>query len=92
MPKSNKKRKNGKAKKYSPKPKGISKSKLEDLLRQFRQNGMMATQDEIAEIRMDSSDLEIGDESKKSYNMLSTKDEINDGPELSQGEISSDAK
>lgn len=92
MPKSSKKRKNGKVKKYTPKPKGISKKKLDMLLQQFKQQGMMVNSKEVAEVRMDDSTLQIEDDSKKSYNVISTEEKINEGPELSSDEISLDEK
>lgn len=87
MPKSNKKRKNGKVKKYKPKPKGISKKKLEHLLKSIRENEKMnfAGSDEVLEIR-DESLLQIEDPTKKKYNVVSGESEIVQGPELSQKE------
>jgi len=85
MPKSKNKRKNGKVKKYQPKPKGISKRKLEKLLEQFKNQTIKnPLQEGIVELRNDESQLEISDDSKKKYNVISSDSPINEGPKLSE--------
>lgn len=92
MPKSSKKRKNGKLKKYAPKPKGISKKKLDILLQQFKEQGMMVNSKGVSEIMVDNSILQTEDDSEKSYDVISTEEKINESPSLPLGEISSDEK
>lgn len=87
MPKSNNKRKNGKVKKYKPKPKGISKRRLEQVLNSLKESGKydFLKSDDVLEIR-DESVLEIDDPNKKKYNVVSGEAEIIEGPELSKKE------
>jgi hypothetical protein len=87
MAKSRNKRKNGKVKKYQPKPKGISKKKLEKLLEQFKNQTINNSSEEgVVEIRTDESQLEILDDSKKKYNVVSSDSTFIEGPELSQNQ------
>jgi hypothetical protein len=85
MPKSKNKRKNGKVKKYKPKPNGISKKKLEQLLKNMKEIGNFPKPEDILEIR-DESVLEINDPDKKKYNIVLGESEISQGPELSKKE------
>jgi hypothetical protein len=87
MPKSSNKRKNGKVKKYKPKPKGISKKKLEQVLNSLKESGKydFLKSDDVLEIR-DESVLEIDDPTKKKYNVVLGESDIIEGPELSKKE------
>jgi len=85
MPKSKVRKKNGKKVKYKPKTQGISKKKLEQLLKNMKEieNFNFPKPEDILEIR-DESVLEINDPDKKKYNIVLGESEISQGPELSK--------
>lgn len=83
MPKSKVRKKNGKKVKYNPKTQGISKKKLEQLLKNMKEIGNFPKPEDILEIS-DESVLEINDPDKKKYNIVLGESEISQGQELSK--------
>jgi hypothetical protein len=88
MPKSKVRKKKGKPVKYTPKPTGISKTKMKKLMEIIaRQQESMKEAPETPEIREGKGDLHISEEFTKKLNVLAT-DKINKGPELQESEKS----
>jgi hypothetical protein len=86
MPKSKVRKKKGKPVKYTPKPTGISKTKMKKLMEIIaRQQESMKEAPETPEIREGKGDLHISEEFTKKLNVLAT-DKINKGPELQENE------
>jgi hypothetical protein len=86
MPKSRIRKKKGKPVKYTPKPTGISKTKMKklmELLEQYKENSEN-TGDQIPEIREGAGSLIIPEEFKKKMNILPEDESPNSGPELSE--------
>jgi len=84
MPKSRVRKKKGKPVKYTPKPQGISKTKMKHLMELIaKQQELMQTQStETPEIREGEGQLLIGSEFTKKLNVNSAA-EILEGPGLS---------
>lgn len=68
MPKSSKKRKNGKVKKYTPKPKGISKTKMKKIMDIIQQQKDL--QKEVVEVKEEGM-VHIPDDFTKKLNIES---------------------
>lgn len=86
MPKSKVRKKKGKPVKYTPKPTGISKTKMKKLMELIaQQQESMKEAPETPEIREGKGDLHISEEFIKKLNVLAT-DKINKGPELQENE------
>jgi len=86
MPKSKVRKKKGKPVKYTPKPTGISKTKMKKLMEMIaQQQELINESSETPEIREGKSDLHISEEFTKKLNVLAT-DKINKGPELQESE------
>ena len=86
MPKSRVRKKKGKPVKYTPKPTGISKTKMKklmELLEQYKQNSENHG-DQIPEIRDEAGSLIIPEEFKKKMNILPGEETPDSGPELSE--------
>ena len=84
MPKSRVRKKKGKPVKYTPKPQGISKTKMKHLMELIaKQQELMQTQStETPELREGADELSIGSEFTKKLNANSPA-EILEGPGLS---------
>lgn len=88
MPKSKVRKKKGKPVKYTPKPTGISKTKMKKLMELIaQQQELMKEPQETLEIREGAGALHISDDFTKKLNVLSS-DSINEGPELQENEDS----
>jgi hypothetical protein len=88
MPKSKVRKKKGKPVKYTPKPTGISKTKMKKLMEMIaQQQESINESSETPEIREGKGDLHISEEFTKKLNVLGT-DQINEGPELQESEDS----
>jgi hypothetical protein len=84
MPKSKVRKKKGKPVKYTPKPTGISKTKMKKLMEMIaQQQESINESSETPEIREGKGDLHISEEFTKKLNVLAT-DQINKGPELQE--------
>lgn len=89
MSKSKVRKKKGKPVKYTPKPTGISKTKMKKLMELIaQQQESMKEAQETPEIREGKGALHISEEFTKKLNVLAT-DKINKGPELQESEGSS---
>ena len=84
MPKSRVRKKKGKPVKYTPKPQGISKTKMKHLMELIaKQQELMQTQSaETPELREGGGELIIGSEFTKKLN-VNPAEEILEGPGLS---------
>jgi hypothetical protein len=88
MPKSKVRKKKGKPVKYTPKPTGISKTKMKKLMELIaQQQELMKEAPETPEIREGKGALHISEDFTKKLNVLGT-DQINEGPELQENEDS----
>jgi len=88
MPKSKVRKKKGKPVKYTPKPTGISKTKMKKLMEMIaQQQELMKEAPETPEIREGKGALHISEDFTKKLNVLAT-DQINEGPELQENEDS----
>lgn len=88
MGKSKVRKKNGKPVKYTPKPTGISKTKMKKLMELIaQQQELMKEAQETPEIREGEGALHISEDFTKKLNVLSS-DSINEGPELQETENS----
>jgi hypothetical protein len=88
MPKSKVRKKKGKPVKYTPKPTGISKTKMKKLMELIaQQQELMKEAPETPEIREGKGALHISEDFTKKLNVLAT-DQINEGPELQENEDS----
>ena len=86
MPKSKVRKKKGKPVKYTPKPTGISKTKMKKLMEMIaQQQESINESSETPEIREGKGALHISEEFTKKLNVLGT-DQINEGPELQESE------
>lgn len=88
MGKSKVRKKNGKPVKYTPKPTGISKTKMKKLMEMIaQQQELMKEPSETPEIREGGGALHISEDFTKKLNVVSS-DSINEGPELHETENS----
>jgi hypothetical protein len=88
MPKSKVRKKKGKPVKYTPKPTGISKTKMKKLMELIaQQQESMKEASETPEIREGEGSLHILENFTKKLNVLAS-DSINEGPELQETENS----
>jgi hypothetical protein len=88
MPKSKVRKKKGKPVKYTPKPTGISKTKMKKLMELIaQQQELMKEAQETPEIREGEGSLHISEDFTKKLNVVSS-DSINEGPELQETENS----
>lgn len=88
MPKSKVRKKKGKPVKYTPKPTGISKTKMKKLMELIaQQQESMKEASETPEIREGEGSLHISENFTKKLNVVAS-DEINEGPELQEIENS----
>jgi len=88
MPKSKVRKKKGKPVKYTPKPTGISKTKMKKLMEMIaQQQELMKEPSETLEIREGGGALHISEDFTKKLNVLAS-DSINEGPELHETENS----
>jgi hypothetical protein len=88
MPKSKVRKKKGKPVKYTPKPTGISKTKMKKLMELIaQQQELMKEAPETPEIREGAGELHISEDFTKKLNVLAS-DSINEGPELQETENS----
>lgn len=88
MPKSKVRKKKGKPVKYTPKPTGISKTKMKKLMELIaQQQESMKEALETPEIREGEESLHILENFTKKLNVLSS-DSVNEGPELQETENS----
>jgi hypothetical protein len=88
MGKSKVRKKNGKPVKYTPKPTGISKTKMKKLMELIaQQQELMKEPQETLEIREGGGALHISENFTKKLNVLAS-DSINEGPELQETENS----
>ena len=88
MPKSKVRKKKGKPVKYTPKPTGISKTKMKKLMELIaQQQELMKEAQETPEIREGAGELHISEDFTKKLNVLAS-DSINEGPELQETENS----
>jgi hypothetical protein len=88
MSKSKVRKKNGKPVKYTPKPTGISKTKMKKLMELIaQQQELMKEAPETPEIREGAGALHISEDFTKKLNVLES-DSINEGPELQETENS----
>jgi len=88
MPKSKVRKKKGKPVKYTPKPTGISKTKMKKLMELIaQQQELMKEAPETLEIREGGGSLHISEDFTKKLNVLAS-DSINEGPELQETENS----
>jgi hypothetical protein len=88
MPKSRVRKKKGKPVKYTPKPAGISKTKMKKLMELIsQQQELMKESSETPEIREGEGSLHISEDFTKKLNVVSA-DSINEGPELQETENS----
>lgn len=84
MPKSRVRKKNGKKVKHTPKPKGLSKTKMKKLMEMIsKQNKSLEGADQISEIR-DGNSLEISPDFTKKLNVAPSSEIELNGPSLSQ--------
>lgn len=86
MPKSSKKRKNGKVKKHTPKPKGISKTKMKKIMDIIQQQKDL--QKEVVEVKEEGT-LQISEDFTKKLNIESSENFSTDSVKLSD-DFSSD--
>jgi hypothetical protein len=88
MGKSKVRKKNGKPVKYTPKPTGISKTKMKKIMEMIaQQQELMKEPQETPEIREGAGALHISEDFTKKLNVLAS-DSINEGPELHETENS----
>lgn len=88
MPKSKVRKKKGKPVKYTPKPTGISKTKMKKLMEMIaQQQELMKEPSETLEIREGGGSLHISEDFTKKLNVVAS-DQINEGPELQETENS----
>ena len=88
MGKSKVRKKNGKPVKYTPKPTGISKTKMKKLMELIaQQQELMKEPSETLEIREGEGSLHISGDFTKKLNVVAS-DQINEGPELHETEKS----
>jgi hypothetical protein len=88
MGKSKVRKKNGKPEKYTPKPTGISKTKMKKLMEMIaQQQELMKEPSETLEIREGGGALHISEDFTKKLNVVAS-DSINEGPELHETENS----
>ena len=88
MPKSKVRKKKGKPVKYTPKPTGISKTKMKKLMEMIAQQQELTKEpSETLEIREGGGALHISEDFTKKLNVLAS-DSINEGPELQETENS----
>jgi hypothetical protein len=88
MGKSKVRKKNGKPVKYTPKPTGISKTKMKKLMELIaQQQELMKEPSETLEIREGEGSLHISEDFTKKLNVVAS-DQINEGPELHETEKS----
>ena len=88
MPKSKVRKKKGKPVKYTPKPTGISKTKMKKLMELIAQQQELKNEaPETPEIREGAGELHISEDITKKLNVLAS-DSINEGPELQETENS----
>lgn len=88
MPKSKVRKKKGKPVKYTPKPTGISKTKMKKLMELIaQQQELMKESPETLEIREGGGALHISEDFTKKLNVVAS-DQINEGPELQETERS----
>jgi hypothetical protein len=88
MGKSKVRKKNGKPVKYTPKPTGISKTKMKKLMELIaQQQELLKEPQETPEIREGAGSLHISEDFTKKLNVLAS-DSINEGPELQETENS----
>jgi hypothetical protein len=88
MPKSKVRKKKGKPVKYTPKPTGISKTKMKKLMELIaQQQESMKEASETPEIREGEGSLHISENFTKKLNVVAS-DSINEGPELQETENS----
>jgi hypothetical protein len=90
MGKSKVRKKNGKPVKYTPKPTGISKTKMKKLMELIaQQQELMKEAQETPEIREGAEALHISENFTKKLNVLAS-DSIKEGPELQETKNSHD--
>jgi hypothetical protein len=88
MSKSKVRKKKGKPVKYTPKPTGISKTKMKKLMELIaQQQESMKEASETPEIREGEGSLHISENFTKKLNVVAS-DSINEGPELQETENS----
>jgi hypothetical protein len=94
MSKSKVRKKNGKKVKYTPTPKGLSKTKMEKLMEMISEQRKNAESVSQSETKYESTPLHISEESAKKLNVISSSEVSDEGPSLSveKLEIQSDEK
>lgn len=85
MPKSRVRKKNGKKVKYTPQPKGLSKTKMNKLMEMIAQQQKAMEEAKTNEIVSEGQPVAISPEFTKKLNMVSPE-EIQEGPVLSSSE------
>jgi hypothetical protein len=83
MPKSKVRKKNGKKVKYTPTPKGLSKTKMKKLMEMIAEQQKNLESVPQSEIRDESTPLHISEEFTKKLNVISSSEVTEEGPSLS---------
>jgi hypothetical protein len=83
MPKNKVRKKNGKKVKYTPKPKGLSKTKMKKLMEMIAQQQKELEAQNKAEPRDEKKPIEISEEFTKKMNVISSEAISVQGPSLS---------
>jgi hypothetical protein len=83
MPKSRVRKKNGKKVKYTPTPKGLSKTKMKKLMEMIAEQQKNLESSSQAEIRDESTPLHISEEFTKKLNVIPSSEVSEEGPSLS---------
>ena len=87
MPKSKVRKKNGKKVKYTPTPKGLSKTKMKKLMEMIAEQQKNAESVSQSEIRDESTPLHISEEFTKKLNVIPSSEVSVEGPSLSVEEL-----
>ena len=83
MPKSKVRKKNGKKVKYTPTPKGLSKTKMKKLMEMIAEQQKNLESVPQSEVRDESAPLHISEEFTKKLNVIPSSEVSEEGPSLS---------
>jgi len=83
MPKSKVRKKNGKKVKYTPTPKGLSKTKMKKLMEMIAEQQKNLESVPQSEVRDESTPLHISEEFTKKLNVIPSSEVSEEGPSLS---------
>jgi hypothetical protein len=84
MPKSRVRKKNGKKVKHTPKPKGLSKTKMKKLMEMIQSQNKSSEGGAVSEIRSENESLEISSDFTKKLNVNPSSEIDLSGPSLSE--------